>query len=150
MCSMVDLLWMKNADKELWRVKSFCISGIFPLVMFVLNWTLFRTPLRRLGFLFYSSLYEGEFIIQVFFHLCITLRKILSAGSLTNLTMNRVEQFCLISSCRKRYIKLVLRKIKNAVIVQKSILITSYHVTSSSFYLLLSFDLSLIKPIWDK
>lgn len=117
------------------------ISGVFPLVVFLLNWTLFRAPLRRWGFLFYSSLCQGKFILEVFFHLCITLRKILSAGSLTNLTKNRAEPFCLISSCRERCIKLVLRneKIKIAVVVHKSIPITSFQVIISGFYLLLSF-----------
>lgn len=98
------LLWLESTDQERWRVKSCCISGLFPLVMFLLSWTLFRTHLHRLGFLSYPSLCQGKFITEVFFHSCITLRKILSA--VVWLILQRaVVQLCLILSCWKRCTK---------------------------------------------
>lgn len=39
---------------------------------------------------------------------------------------------------------------KNAVVVHKSILITFFQVTISSFYLFLSFVSIANKPVWDK
>lgn len=51
---------------------------------------------------------------------------------------------------KKDILVLKNKKIKNAVVVHKSILITFFQVTISNFYLLVSFVSITNKSVWDK